>query len=420
MGNASYVPGADVRDDFGNYTEQKAHFQQFVQSIIDGSYSVPDVSILNYYADFIQERKLNQQSLDELYLFDLVYETLDDAWSLSQIGLTSFFTKLYGLDKEHLVAEPGYDAIVKFLAQNVTNFIQLNQTIKRIEYDQDGVKVINQLDQVFVGSRVLVTVPLGVLQNDVIEFVPSLPLWKRKAIHGLKMGLLDKIFLKFDHVFWPDEFDAFWRARINEESPNVTDITANEWYNIHSLNKHTPDEPTFGHHSIGTQQEEWPAVLLATPAGKYAEDLENCDDEQVLKVLMDELKTIFPNVTIPRPSSMYRTKWRQDKFAYGSYSIPLVGTDPLVYDYLAEPIADRVFFAGEHTSTDLRAGYADGAYISGHREAQRIVTSISQNQPYQSPVDQLSVQRLDEIRKLWVARISELRLVQQVVKQFQT
>jgi hypothetical protein len=42
-------------------------------------------------------------------------------------------------------------------------------------------------------------------------------------------------------------------------------------------------------------------------------------------------------------------------------------------DYLAAPIADRLFFGGEHTSLELRFGYADAAYLSGQREAARIL-----------------------------------------------
>jgi hypothetical protein len=45
----------------------------------------------------------------------------------------------------------------------------------------------------------------------------------------------------------------------------------------------------------------------------------------------------------------------------------------LASDYLAAPIANRLFFGGEHTSLELRFGYADAAYLSGQREAARIL-----------------------------------------------
>ena len=41
--------------------------------------------------------------------------------------------------------------------------------------------------------QVLVTVPLAVLQNDVIEFVPPLPAEKTKAIKSLGAGVVEMV-----------------------------------------------------------------------------------------------------------------------------------------------------------------------------------------------------------------------------------
>jgi len=91
----------------------------------------------------------------------------------------------------------------------------------------------------------------------------------------------------------------------------------------------------------------------------------------VIEALVEELQTIFPNNTIPRPIAIKRTQWHRDEFARGSYAAPPVNMDPLTASYIAEPLNDRVFFAGEATSTD-RFGYVDGAFDTGRREAERI------------------------------------------------
>ena len=53
-------------------------------------------------------------------------------------------------------------------------------------------------------DRVIVTVPLGVLKAGTIAFDPPLPEEKQQAIERLGFGLLDKVVLKFDQPFWPD------------------------------------------------------------------------------------------------------------------------------------------------------------------------------------------------------------------------
>jgi monoamine oxidase len=54
----------------------------------------------------------------------------------------------------------------------------------------------------------IVTVPLGVLQRNLIHFDPPLPQWKRKAIDELGFGLLNKVALQFSHPWWEDELSA--------------------------------------------------------------------------------------------------------------------------------------------------------------------------------------------------------------------
>jgi monoamine oxidase len=64
-------------------------------------------------------------------------------------------------------------------------------------------------------------------------------------------------------------------------------------------------------------------------------------------------------------------RWGQDPFALGSYSYLPVGSTPDDLDTLAAPFG-RVHFAGEATNRDFQAT-VHGAYLSGLREAQRLL-----------------------------------------------
>lgn len=66
------------------------------------------------------------------------------------------------------------------------------------------------------------------------------------------------------------------------------------------------------------------------------------------------------------------TRWGSDPMSYGSYSNVTVGCrGPEDYDILAEPVAGRVFFAGEATTRKYPATM-HGAFLSGLREAANI------------------------------------------------
>ena len=63
-----------------------------------------------------------------------------------------------------------------------------------------------------------------------------------------------------------------------------------------------------------------------------------------------------------------RTQWQRDPFAYGSYSFNALGVTPNTRKALAQPVADRLYFAGEATDPDYY-GTVHGAYLSGQAVA---------------------------------------------------
>ncbi|GAA5063769.1 flavin monoamine oxidase family protein [Nocardia callitridis] len=78
------------------------------------------------------------------------------------------------------------------------------------------------------------------------------------------------------------------------------------------------------------------------------------------------------STAVPEPVSFLRTSWSTDPFALCSYSFQTpscLGVD--MRTLLAEPVADRVFFAGEATSVDAPAT-TRGALESGRRAAREI------------------------------------------------
>ena len=75
---------------------------------------------------------------------------------------------------------------------------------------------------------------------------------------------------------------------------------------------------------------------------------------------------------VPEPLAMIRTSWSTDQWAHGSYSFLPVGATPSLRVALAQPVNDRLFFAGEATSSEAPAT-VHGALASGQRAAQEVI-----------------------------------------------
>jgi monoamine oxidase len=70
------------------------------------------------------------------------------------------------------------------------------------------------------------------------------------------------------------------------------------------------------------------------------------------------------------------THWTTDPYSLGSYSYIPVGASDRDFELLAEPVGERLLFAGEATSFDHYAT-AHGAMLTGLREAKRLgVTQV--------------------------------------------
>ncbi|NJP99094.1 FAD-dependent oxidoreductase [Streptomyces sp. PLAI1-29] len=236
----------------------------------------------------------------------------------------------------------GYHQITDLLARGLS--IRTGHVVKRIDRDSGGVTVTTGKDT-FDAGHVVVTLPLGVLQSGSVTFSPGLPKAKRTAIATLGMGVLNKCYLRFPTVFWPD---TDWMTYI-------------------------PELERFG------QWEQWinitrptgKPVLLGFNAADFGRTIEGWSDARIVDSAMGTLKTIFGS-DIPAPVDHQITRWASDPYARGSYSYNKIGSTPAMRDHLAASVGKRVHFAGEATH---RASYqtVHGAYLSGIRAAKEIV-----------------------------------------------
>ena len=234
----------------------------------------------------------------------------------------------------------GFHEITKHLSQGLK--IETGQEVQEIHWQETPTRIVTK-QQEFMADRVIVTLPLGVLKAGNVHFVPALPEEKQTAIASLGMGVLNKCYLRFPKVFWPNDVD--WLEYIAEEHGEWT-----EWVSF----VRTTGQP----------------VLLGFNAGTRGREIEALTDEQIVESAMETLRILYGD-DIPEPTDFQITRWASDPFARGSYSFCSLGSTPQMRRELARPLDGKLFFAGEATSVDYY-GTADGAYQSGLRAAEEI------------------------------------------------
>lgn len=261
-------------------------------------------------------------------------------------------------DENNLVVDPrGYDYIITeeaktFLRENDPR-VMLNTQVTNISYTDHGVTIHNKDGSCVEAAYAICTFSVGVLQSDTIDFSPKLPEWKQTAINKFSMGTYTKIFLQFNETFWPEDTQYFMYA-----SP-----TTRGYY------------PVF--QSLSTEGFlPGSNIIFATVVTEESYRVEQQTDEQTKDQVVQVLREMYPNVTIPEPTAFYYPRWTQKPWAFGSYSNWPVGTTLEMHQNLRAN-TDRLWFAGEATSASY-FGFLHGAWFEG-REAGSQIAGIMQD-----------------------------------------
>lgn len=381
---------ADGKEDPLTESQLEAFNSGFTQFAASVSEANPNASVQDVVDQATSQgafEGISQRAIDSLINTVQEHEYAGDASELSQIGTEE------GIDPPggDVLFPGGFDAITNFLATGLN--IQMETIVHRVSYTETGVVVAtNKGEQ--SGDRVIVTVPLGVLQSGDIEFSPALPAEKLTAISALGSGSLNKVWLEFPSVFWDNttihNYFSEPKGRFNE------------WVNWHKATGKTH--------------------LLGFNAGKYGLEIESKSDTEIVAEAMSILRTMWGS-SIPDPISNVITRWNSDPFAKGAYSFIKIGSTIEDRATLAKSVANRVFFAGEATDTD-NAATTNGAYNSGLREAQKILllapVSAEKNSAgeFDAAANQLVLPRLKAIGqtfRLTLTLLDPVKLIFQLV-----
>ncbi|CAL1538712.1 unnamed protein product [Lymnaea stagnalis] len=254
----------------------------------------------------------------------------------------------------HMVVSNGYSAILSKLAEGLD--IRYNtQVLHRYVKGSATLRYVHGITGT-THRYVIVTLPLAVLKAGSVSFKPQLPDAKLKAASALGAGQVEKVILQFDQNFWSQKVRG------------------------HQIFGHVPTcESQRGLFSVfysSPCQQPGLHVLTSYIVSHGFSLMEGKTDAEIVEACLQVLKSLFPEKQIPLPMWSKVTHWKDDPYIGMAYSFIPVGCDGEAYDVMAESVADRVYFAGEATNRQFPQTVT-GAYLSGVREARKILDSFS-------------------------------------------
>jgi monoamine oxidase len=236
-------------------------------------------------------------------------------------------------EKADLVAPDGMGPVVEKLAEGLD--VRLNTPVSLVEWGEKGCWVTAGGAK-FEADKLLITLPVGVLQKDTLRFSPALPAWKNRAIHSLQMGHLKKVAFEFP--------------------PGQLTANADTGLQIQG-------SPMF--HLVRPEGSDMSVSLVG---GQTALEWEQLGPEACQARVLGELRGVYGSELTPLAARV--THWESDPLSGGSYSAALPGHQSARRE-LARPVDGRLFFAGEACQEEW-ATTAAGAFLSGQQAAQMI------------------------------------------------
>jgi monoamine oxidase len=252
----------------------------------------------------------------------------------------------------------GYDAVPRALFSRIAEgSVELRSEVTDVEWTPGRVTANTASGRAFGARRLVIALPLGVLQSGAVRFTPPLP-DKDLALAGLVMGHVVKIAFVFK--------DRFWTEHLPDERELGFLIA--------------PEEPVRG---WWTGYPVVAPLLVAWSGGPPADAFADLSLDQRADRALDSLGRVLGvqrSVVDDQVRGWIGHDWAADPLARGAYSYVRQGGMRAQAD-LARPVHGTLFFAGEATEVAGHQATVHGALFAGERAADEVLSSLGVSMP---------------------------------------
>jgi monoamine oxidase len=254
----------------------------------------------------------------------------------------------------------GYCRMISYLSNEIKSAggqIYLNSPVKSVDYSNKSVKVITATGDTHEANKVLLALPLGILQlsaqdNGHIKFTPAIDA-HAEALQQIGFGAIIKILFRFDKPFW-EQTDG---VDLKDMAFLLTEEKVPTWW---------------------TQIPDQEPVLTGWLGGGPAKTLEHASEEELFDLAIASLSNIFKIDVAElkdRLIARYIVNWTADPFTRGSYAYDTV-TSAQARTVLSSPAGKTIYFAGEYLYHGPSMGTVEAALTSGKNAAESILTDL--------------------------------------------
>ena len=245
----------------------------------------------------------------------------------------------------------GYAGLAEYLCGRVEaagGVVLLGATVASVEWREGWAAVTTASGARYEARRMVVALPLGVLQAGAVRFVPE-PGEPMAAARLLASGPVQRIVLRFRERFWAGQAHEMRFLFTEGETPTT-------WWTT---------KPHASPLLIG-----WMGGPRALAVGS-AEELVASGLRSLERIFSLAAGTLDGELL-----SWHAHDWQADPWSLGAYSYAPKGAAG-ASELMAQPVAETLFFAGEHTDTTGHPGTVHGALRSGLRAAAQVLATTT-------------------------------------------
>jgi len=246
----------------------------------------------------------------------------------------------------------GYGRLIQYLVEQCETHggrIEYNAPVNNIQWEKDKVIVTTAAGPSFTGCKVIVTVSLGILQQEPetghISFHPSIPTYLQAA-RSLGYGTVIKILMEFRR--------PFWEPRAADVGFILSDEAVPTWW------LQAPDNNN---------------LITGWLTGQAMRTFQILDPTAQLDACLSSLAAIFdltPSFLKDELLAFRINDWSRAPYVQGGYSYETVGCSS-ARKLLMQPLDDTLFFAGETLFEGSALATVEAALTSGQEVAKKII-----------------------------------------------